>query len=357
MDIYSTYYMLSALVEMPPEHTFFKNRYFPTNQNMDIFGTAKVIADYKSGDQKMAPFVVPRIGPVPVGRSGYSTYELNPANISVSRTLTLDDLKNRGFGESLMSDKTPEDRSKAMLLEDLHELSARISRTEEYMACKTMLDNGITLEHRTDKEGVSEVVEAHFYDGADNPAQYTHAGAWTHSTDAGVGSFYEDIRAMAKMLTKRGLPATDLIVAQDVGDFLLSDSWILRMLDNRRADLGNIAPTELTPYVTNLGAFVFGGRKLNILISDGQYESEDGASSDYIPSGSAIVTAPGAGRGLYGAVSQVEPDREYHTYASTRVPKYIVDEKHDTKQVSVTCRPLMVPNNASPWSVLKNALG
>ena len=31
MDIYSTYYMLAALEEMPLEHNFFKSRYFPTN--------------------------------------------------------------------------------------------------------------------------------------------------------------------------------------------------------------------------------------------------------------------------------------------------------------------------------------
>ena len=47
MDIYSTYYMLAAVNELPPEHTFFKRRYFPTNTAMDIFGTSKVLADYK----------------------------------------------------------------------------------------------------------------------------------------------------------------------------------------------------------------------------------------------------------------------------------------------------------------------
>ena len=55
MDIYSTYYMLAAVNELPPEPTFFKRRYFPTNVAMDIFGTSKVLADYKDSKQRRAP--------------------------------------------------------------------------------------------------------------------------------------------------------------------------------------------------------------------------------------------------------------------------------------------------------------
>ena len=85
MDIYSTYYMMAALEEMPLEHNFFKNRYFPTDQAMDIFGTAFVLADYKENTLKRAPFVLPRVGALPVGREGFSTATLEPANIAISK--------------------------------------------------------------------------------------------------------------------------------------------------------------------------------------------------------------------------------------------------------------------------------
>ena len=67
LNIYDTHYMLAAVQEMPLEHTFFKNRYFPTDTAMDVFGTSKVLGDYREGTQKIAPFVVPRIGSLPVG--------------------------------------------------------------------------------------------------------------------------------------------------------------------------------------------------------------------------------------------------------------------------------------------------
>ena len=108
MNIYDTLYMLAAVEELAPEPTFFKRRYFPTDMDLDVFGTSKVLADYKEGNRKAAPFVIPRVGPLPVGRGGFSTYELEPGNISISKPLTIDQLTKRGFGESIMSTATPE---------------------------------------------------------------------------------------------------------------------------------------------------------------------------------------------------------------------------------------------------------
>ena len=367
LDIYSTYYMLAAVATLTPEHTFFKNRYFPTNNAMDVFGTSKVLIDYKDrSKQRRAPFVMPRVGAIPIGRDGFSTYELEPTNISISRPLTLDQLQNRGFGESLMSGLTPDQRESALLMEDLAELSARISRTEEWMACQTMLDNGCTMAHRTDNEDIYENVHVQFYDGASNPALYTPAATWAHSTynsttgAVTVGNWYTDIQAMIKMLTRRGLPARELIVSSDVGEFLLEDPWILKVLDNRRMEFGRIDPSQLTEYVTYLGTFNFGGRSLDILINDGTFLDVDANGNDvdtpYLPDGTAIVTAPNCGRGLYGAVTLMETDGNFHTYAGTRVPQHYFSQRPAVKETILTARPLMVPNTESPWSVAKNVL-
>lgn len=73
MDIYDTLYMLAAIEQLDPEPSFFKRRYFPTNTDLGVFGTSKVLADYREGNRKAAPFVIPRIGALPVGRGGFST--------------------------------------------------------------------------------------------------------------------------------------------------------------------------------------------------------------------------------------------------------------------------------------------
>ena len=218
MDMYSTLYMLAAIEELPLEHTFFKSRYFPTDDVTDVFNTSKVLADYREGSRKKAPFVMPRIGSLPVGREGFSTFELEPAYIGLSMPLTLDQLKKRGFGESLMSGMTPEERARQMQIRDMAELSARISRTEEWMCCQVMLDNGITMRHETDVKDVFENVPCYFYEDNSNPAEFKPANPWKHSTidtkgNVTVGNWYADICAMASSLKTRGLPATDLLVS------------------------------------------------------------------------------------------------------------------------------------------------
>jgi hypothetical protein len=358
MDIYSTYYMLAAVREMRPEHTFFKRRYFPTNTSLDVFGSTKVLADYKKNSQKRAPFVIPRIGSVSVGREGFSTYELEPPNIALSMPLTADQLNNRGFGESIMSTATPADRARMLLMGDLSELSARISRTEEWLAVQTMMDNGCTMRHQTEREDIYEDISVQFYDGENNPALYTPAAPWTHTTEnadgsLSIGNWYYDVCNMVKMLTGRGLPARELLVASDVGEFLLEDLWIQKALDNRRMEMGRIAPAELTEYITELGTFNFMGRNLTILVSDGTFE-EDNKDVPYVPLGTAIVTAPDCGKGLYGAVTQLENDGNFHTYAGTRVPQHIFTIKPPVKETQLTARPLLVPKRKSPWSVAKS---
>lgn len=360
LDIYSTYYMLEAVREIPLEHTFFKERYFPTDAAMDIFGTSKVLVDYKKNTQGIAPFVLPRVGAIPVERDGFDTAELEPANICISKPLTIDQLQNRGFGESLLSEKTPAERAQYFLMDDLSDLSSRISRTEEILAVKTMLDNGCVMRHRTDREDIYEDIEVKFYDGPNNPAIFTPANTWSHSTYSNgtwtPGNFYNDICSMIYMLTRNGRPATEILVAGDVGDFLMNDGWILAMLDNRRAEMGRIDPKLLTEYVHVIGEFNFKGRVLPIIVNDGTYESNE-SDVPYIPNGTVIVTAPNVGKGLYGAVTQMEQDGNYHTYAGRRVPMHYFTMRPPVKETQLTSRPLFVPKRANPWTVAKQVLG
>ena len=225
-----------------------------------------------------------------------------------------------------------------------------------------MIDNGTTMRHLTDKPGVYEDVGVKFYDGDDNPAKFTPSAKWEHSKWSSAegkwtpGNWYNDVCAMIKMLTQKGRPACEMIVAPDVGDFLMEDGWILALLDNRRVEIGSINPSELTEYIHQIGTFNFKGHNLSILVSDGTYE-EDGEDKPYVPNGTAIVTAPNCGRGLYGAVTQMEKDEKFHTYAGTRVPQHICTQRPPTKETQLQARPLFVPNRPNPWSVAKNVLG
>jgi len=276
---------------------------------------------------------------------------LEPPNISIKRALTIDNLKSRGFGEALNSTMTPADREQQILLNDLRELSDRITLREEWMAVNTILNNGCIMKHITDREDVAfEEIEARYYEGEDNPAEYTPASPWTE----GDPSWMLDVRAMVKALTSRGLPATDLVMSADVGDFIENDEWVKERLDNRRMEYGELAPVELPDGTTFLGRLNFGGKLLNLLVSEETYEDDAGANVLYLPEGSVIVTAPDCGRTIYGGVTQMEADNSFHTVAGPRVPKFDADKKHDTKEVRLTAKPLKAPKRMNPWQVARN---
>ncbi len=357
MNIYDTIYMLAAVEELTPEPTFFKKRYFPTDMSLDIFGSSKVLADYKTNGRKAAPFVVPRIGPLPVGRDGFSTYELEPGNIAISKPLTIDQLNRRGFGESILSTATPAERANRLLMEDLSDLSARITRTEEHLACETMLNNGCIMRHETGDPEIYEDIPVRFYDGDDNPSLFTPEKPWEHSADKNTpGNWYHDIVKMVRILNNRSRPATDLLLGNDVGNFLMEDPWVLHMMDNRRADYGAINPKELTEYVTSLGKFNFGGRWLDLFVNIGTFQDHTGAETPFMDKESVVVTAPNCGKGLYGAVTQKEMDGQWHTYAGTRIPNRISTIRPPADETECTSRPLFVPKTMNPWESAKNVL-
>ncbi len=358
MNIYDTHFMLGAVREIPLEHTFFKNRYFPTNQSMDIFGTTRVLVDFAEDSQRIAPFVLPRVGAIPGVREGFATADLEPANICISMPLTVDQLTQRGFGESLMSNKTPAERSTNMLIHDLQELNARITRAEEKLAADTILNNGTVMRHLAGN-GTYEDVGATFYGEEGNGALFTPTEDWDHSTyENGTwtpGGWYADICAMIADMVRSGRAVRELVVSEDVADFLMSDGWILAMLDNRRAEMGRLNPEELGPFAYQLGTFNFKGRMLPIIVNSGTYEEKDESGeyvdTPYLPEGTVIVIAPDVGRGLYGAVTIMGEDKNFQTIAGTRIPETIVTQRPAARETQMTARPLFVPKRKNAWRV------
>ena len=51
-------------------------------------------------------------------------------------------------------------------------------------------------------------------------------------------------------------------------------------------------------------------------------------------------------------MSQVEQaDGEFHTYAGRRVPKYVSSAEGNSRTLTISSRPLMIPNNKNPFIV------
>lgn len=345
--IYRTVTMIGAIQAMPTHRTFLRDRYFPCTPATDIFPTEEVLVEYRDGNKKIAPVVAPRKGGVTVLRDGYTTQRYTPPFVAPQRTLTIDDLNKKGFGENLYSQITPQQREAQVLGQDLSELSTMIDGREEYMAAKCMLSNGYVLTQYVDEYGTKgEDWEIRFYEGSSNPAKYTPTYKW----DATGHDIIGDLGVMIGMLTSKGLPAEDLIMSPDVADVVINDADIKALLDIRNLNIGSIAPIELPEGASRIGVINVKGHNINLICYDETYTNESGTDVNFMGTGNVVLTAPAAGRSLYGAISQIEQtDGAFHTYAATRVPKYTADAEAEIRKLKVASKPLLIPRNKAPW--------
>lgn len=347
MNIYKTKTMLAAIKQMVPVTSFLRDRYFPTSSG-DLFPTEEVLMEYKDATgRKMAPVVLPRKGSISVERTGYSTNKMVPPLVAPSRSLTIDDLNRKGFGEDLFSDRTPEDRQAEILLEDLTEFDEMHTNREEYIAAKCMFSNGYTLRQYSDKYGSGEYVEYEmkFYSEQTNPAVYTPGVKW----DGAGSDKLADLFQMIRMLTTKGNAATEVLLGSDAADEFLGDAKLKELLDLNNYRIGQIDPIELPQGAARLGRINVRGHMIDLLTYDGTYEDEvTGVITPFIPAKQICVTAPGAGRGLYGAVSQIEQaDGQFHTYMGRRVPRYWAEKS--AREIIVSARPLFIPKTKDPF--------
>lgn len=348
-NFYETHTMLASVQQLPPLHTFLLDRYFPTNAASDIFATNDVLVEYKKGSKKAAPFVAPRKGGISILRDGYTMKRFTPSHIAPKRTLTIDDLSKRGFGEALYTNLTPEQRQGVILLGDLDELRAMNARRKEAMAASVIFTNGCVMDEYVDDFNHFDEKEVRYYDGEANPATFTPSKKWDTTEESGK-QMINDIAAMIKMLTSRGLPATEVLMAPDVADVFLANEWIYKMLDNRNIQLGGINPELLPAGASKIARLNIKGRMIDFICYEDTYTDVDGTVKSYIPEGMIAVAAPAAGRTVYGAITQLEQaDGEFHTYAATDVPKYIADAAHNTREVALASAPLCMPNNENPF--------
>ena len=345
INLFDTYTMVGMVSEITPRQSFFKDRYFPTGAQ-DIFNSQKVLLEYEDGNQKMAVFVADKQGDIPVARDEYEVLEYMPPKVAPSRLLTLDQLNQRGFGEALFSNRPAAERAQALHLRDLQDLDARIARREEWMCAQVLINNGVDVTEYVDDKDVGRTRHLKFYQGVTSDHIYTVQKKW----NVEGGDFFGDVTAMCQQLSMRGLQVADLVLGSTAAAEILKIELVQKLLDNRRIEIGGIAPTVSYPGVAWMGTLNFGGFLLNIWSVYETFESEAGLTVPYFPATSALVTAPNCGRFMYGAVTQIEEDGNFHTFAMPRVPKFVADRDNDIRKLRLTSRPLPAPRNMLPYS-------
>jgi len=351
LELYKTETMLAAMELMKPKATFLRDRYFPLAED-PYFPTEDVLAEFKDEtNRRLAPIVEEKKGGIPVSRSGYKGERFTPPYIAPERPLTMDDLKKKGFGEDMFSGKTPEDRVAEILGRDLRELDEMISNREEQMASSLLTTNEVTMKVYADDYNGQEVdtYTLKMYDGATDPSTYSLGSGVNWSTSS--GRITSDLSAMATMLEERGLSAADVLLSPDVADIVINNDQIQKLLDNRRYELGRVEPEALPNGAVLVCSLIINGRLLNFYSYSLKYfDDATNTNKLYLPSGTVVVTAPGAGHRMYGAVTQIEEgDTEHTTHMGGRVPHVTVNRHDSIRTLTLKSRALLIPKQVNPW--------
>ena len=221
------------------------------------------------------------------------------------------------------------------------------TRGEQTSLIEEMIDN--------QTKGDTKVVK--FYNpGHENDHIYVPAAKWNEEG----GKFFEDVAAMCDMLSSRGLASADLLLGADTYNAVLDLEKVQRLLDKNSGIIVGQIEEQLSPYhgVVYGGTLNFKGHKLNLISVDETYVDDEGKVRPQFPKTDALVTAPGCGHLMYGAITQINyGDTKHTTIASRRVPKFSLNQENDLRKTILKARPLAAPHNYCPWIRVKNVVG
>ena len=109
---------------------------------------------------------------------------------------------------------------------------------------------------------------------------------------------------------------------------------VQRLLDKNSGIIIGQIEQQLSAYdgVVYGGTLNFRGYTLNLISVDETYVDSTDKEQSYFPKTDAVITAPGCGHLMYGAITQINyGDTIQSTISGRRVPKFSIDQENDTQ--------------------------
>lgn len=343
LNFYKTYTLLKAVETMPVFRTFLKDTFFPTPET---FVTEDVILEFRKGKRKMAPFVAPRVGGVTVDRDGYKAAKFTAPKMAPQRSLTVDDLMIRGIGESIISNRTPEQRQAEILAKDLKELEQMIARREEWMASQILFNGKAILKGYTDYDNENFVEQEIDY-GFTNKVTLEGSSLWTDP----AAEIYENLENWRlEVIEKTDFAPNIAIFGREALKAFRSSEKIQKLMDIRNMNLGSIVPEVKGDGTTFIGRIPELG--LDIYTYDAWYMDDDKQSKPFIPADHILLARKELGGFAYGAITQME-NGKFLTYEGRLVPKSWANNESEQRMLRLSTRAVPRPNDVDEWFVAK----
>lgn len=334
--------LLGIVKQMPKEHTFLRDTFFPTTKT---FLTKEVDIDIIGADKRtLAPFVHRSSGGSFSYRDGFSTKSYQPARIAPMMITTAEEAKTRAAGETIYSQVDPLQRMNAIVAENLKDLDRRITRREEWMAAQALFTGKIEMKG----EGVNDVLN--MWPSSNKPETEV-----TTKWDQPDAKPFEDlITAVDKVGEQSGRTVNKLIVGRKVLNILMNFLVKDGTLDPRRINLGSIQPQAPLPSGAQyIGTLLY--PHLDIYAYTETFVNDAGQTKPLVPDNIAFLASDGAmTTRAYGVVDIIDENNQIQFVEGARVANSWV--QRDTpagRVVQMVSHPLMIVNEPNAFHVLK----
>lgn len=311
----------------------------------DLIRTDTLLIDVKdAAGNELAPFVA--TGHKSIERGTYQTKTIKPARIAPSRTITLADTATRIWLEGIADPKTREERAMQIAIDDMSDLVDRTENTWEKMIAD-MLQNGeyTYTNEKSDKNGADENTDTFTVSWADTMGdanwKFTPGTTW----DTATANILGDLQAMARTMRGNGVQPTVALVGSEAAAAILNNEKIAKLLDNRRIEIGGIAPRIVQEGGAVYGQLIVDGLNIQLVDYAGMYVGSDKQTKPLIDPKKVVLTTEGAVRGIFADVTQIEDcGKNFVTHLAPMVPKYYSDVENDIFKLMMTSRPAFAPS-------------
>jgi len=342
--------LLEAFDAGPLVHTFLRDTFFG---GREFPPTAVVEFDFRRGRRKMAPFVAPLVGGKLMERSGFETRFFRAPRIAPVRALRVPDLEPRMFGETIYEGSTAADRAAELLAEDSIFLDDAITRREEWMCRQVMVNGSINVTADTGYAMNINYLE-YGVPPANTNNHETVAVKW--DTQTGSDPLADLERARLNTIKFSGISPNVALFGNAAKAAFIANNQVKTYLDNRRYELGNIAPIIQDQAVVRF-ATVPG---LECYSYAEYFEDDAGTLFAMMPDPIVVLASTNVqNKIVYGAFTQLEDvkAKRYVTYQTSRIPFVYGDEEDGNLFYRLTSCPLPMPADILGFRIVEALTG
>lgn len=301
MSDQSTKRLLEAYFEQADTEFGFLSGFFTSPRSVYHMTETVEIDIKRSGREIAIPVPDLSVGPRMNEDARYSNKEYTPPIYKEAATLNAFDMLRRQPGDSPFQEPAIMAAAQRQMFGMMDRLWAKVSRGIELQAAQVLQTGAISL---TDAAG-SVVYSIDYLPKA--PHFPTAASDWSGASDK-----IEDLRALCEQIHIDGKTrAFRAIFGEEAFGYLMSDTTIANLLDNRRIDRGGIgAPQTRGMGGTYHGTLSVGDFTLEVWTYSGRYDDpQTGNPTRYLTSDNVIIMGNGRLHTTWGGIPRiVSPD-------------------------------------------------